>query len=73
MKLSELIDKFSDSPFRVTVVGWCSHIPFSSYQFSDHEYDSKQIDWKNCKNRIVRSIEITTYNDLPEIIITLDD
>ena len=73
MKLYELIDKFSDSPFRVTVVGWCLHVPFSSYQFSDLEYDSKQIDWKNCKNRIVKSIEIITYHDLPEIIITLDD
>ena len=73
MKLYELIDKFSDSPFRVTVVGWCLHVPFSSYHFSDFEFKNKLIDWKNCNNKVVKSIEVTTYHDLPEIIITLDD
>ncbi|WP_405308745.1 hypothetical protein [Methanobrevibacter sp.] len=67
MKLSEVLNKFKNDAFLLTVNGWCDELPFSEY-----EDEKKQEYWKNYRDCKVISMYILTTNDRPELIIDIE-
>ena len=68
MKLKEVLNKFSNSSFLVTVDGLWDELPFHQY-----EDEQKEEYWKQYKDKKVKSMAILTTNGRPELCIRLDD
>lgn len=66
MRLSELLNKFSNTDFLLTVDGWCDEMPFWEY-----ENEKRQPYWKKYRNRKVASMAILTTNGMPELCVRL--
>lgn len=66
MRLQEVLNKFSNTDFLITVNGWCDELPFGEYE------DEKKMEyWKKYKNRKVRKMAILTTNGRPELVIQI--
>lgn len=68
MRLQELLNKFTNADFIITVPGWCDELSF--YEYED---EKKQEYWKKYKDRKVISLSILTTNETPELYIKLED
>lgn len=67
MRLQELLNKFSNNQFVLTVDGWCDEMPFGKYP-----EEQKQDYWKKYKYRKVKSLAIIVSNGSPEFLISLE-
>lgn len=67
MRVQELLNKFSNDNFLITVDGWCEELSFREY-----ENEKKQEYWKKFKNRKIASLAILTTNEQPELCISLE-
>lgn len=68
MRLSEVLNKFTNSDFLLTVNGWCDELHFSEY-----EDEKKEEYWKKYRDKKVLSMALLTTNDRPELCITIED
>ena len=68
MRLQELLNKFTNVNFLLTVDGWCDELSF--YEYED---EKKQEYWKKYKDRKVKNLAILTTNELPELCVTLEN
>ena len=68
MKLKEVLNKFTNTDFLITVDGLWDELPF--YQYEDEQ---KEEYWKNYKNLNVKSMAILTTNGHPELCIQLEN
>jgi hypothetical protein len=66
MRLQELLNKFTNTDFLITVNGWCDEMPF--YEYED---EKKQDYWKKYKDRKVIGMSILTTNFQPELRIKI--
>ena len=67
MRLQELLNKFTNEDFLVTVNDWCDELSFEEY-----EDEKKKEYWKKYKDRKVKSLAILTTNGRPELCIVLE-
>lgn len=67
MRVQELLNKFSNDNFLITVDGWCEELSFCEY-----EDEKKQTYWEQFKNRKIASLAILTTNERPELCISLE-
>lgn len=67
MRLQELLDKFTNNDFLITVDGWCDELPFGEY-----EDEKKEEYWKKYKDKEVVGMAILTTNGRPELCIRLE-
>lgn len=67
MKLQELLNKFTNDDFIITVNGWCDELPFCEY-----EEEKKEKYWEKFKNKKIKSLAILTTNEMPELCITIE-
>ncbi len=68
MRLQELLNKFTNSAFLLTVNGWCDELSFYEY-----ENEKKEVYWQKFKDKKVKSIAILTTNETPELCITIEE
>lgn len=68
MKLQEVLNKFTNQDFLLTVKGWCDELPFYEY-----ENEKAEAYWEKYKNKKVKSMAILTTNDRPELIVNIED
>ena len=68
MRLQEVLNKFTNADFLITVDGWCDELPFGEY-----EEEKKCEYWKKYKDRKIKGMSIITTNGRPELCIRLDD
>lgn len=68
MRLQEVLNKFNDTGFLLTVNGWCDEMPFYEY-----EQEKKEEYWKKYKDKKVISRSILTTNGEPELYITVEE
>lgn len=68
MRVQELLNKFTNAEFILSVDGWCDELPFSEY-----ENEKKADYWKEFKDRKIKSLAIITTNERPELCLTLED
>ena len=68
MRLQEVLNKFTNSDFMITVDGWCDELSFWEY-----EEEKKQDYWKEYKDRKVKGMAILTTNGRPELCISLEE
>lgn len=68
MRLQELLNKFTNTNFLLTVDGWCEEMSFEEY-----EGEKKEEYWNKYKNKKIKSLAILTTNDMPELCITLEN
>lgn len=66
MRLKEVLDKFSNADFVLTVDGLCDELSFYEYQ-----NEKKEKYWEIYENREIRSMAILTTNGQPELYIKL--
>lgn len=66
MTVQELLNKFTNDDFILTVDGWCDELPFSEY-----EEEKKQEYWNKYKNAKVESLAILKTNEKPELYIKI--
>ena len=67
MRLQELLNKFTNANFLITVNGWCNELSFYEY-----ENEKKEEYWKKYKDKKVLSMAILTTNGSPELCITIE-
>lgn len=68
MKLQELLNKFTNADFLITVKGWCNELSFYEYE------DEKKAEyWKKYKDKKVKSMAILLTNGRPELIIEIEE
>lgn len=67
MRLQELLNKFTNADFLITVNGWCDELSFYEY-----EEEKKQDYWKEFKNCKIKSMSILTTNEKPELCIEIE-
>lgn len=68
MKLQEIINKFDNDSFLLTVDGLCEELRFSDIDdMKKHDY------WKDYKNRKVKKMYIISTNYMPELCIKLEE
>lgn len=68
MRLQELLNKFTNESFLITVDGWCDELSFSEY-----ENEKKEDYWQKYKDKRVKSLAILTTNGRPELCITIEE
>ena len=68
MRLQELLNKFTNSDFLLTVDGWCEDLPFSQY-----EEEKTEDYWKKYKDRKIMGLAILMTNEKPELCIRLEE
>ena len=68
MRLQELLNKFANAEFLLTVNGWCDELSF--YEYED---EKKKEYWKKYKDKKVLSIAIITTNCRPELCIKIEE
>lgn len=68
MRLQEVLNKFTNKDFLITVNGWCDELSFYEYE------DEKKMDyWKEYKDKKIKSMAILTTNGRPELCITIEE
>lgn len=67
MRLQEVLNKFKNSDFLLTVNGWCDELYFCEY-----EDEKKQEYWKEFKDKKVADMAILTTNGRPELCIRIE-
>ncbi|WP_418752286.1 hypothetical protein [Frisingicoccus sp.] len=68
MRLQEVLNKFTNIDFLLSVNGLCDEIPFDEY-----ENEKEEAYWKKYKDRKVESMAILTTNERPELCIKIED
>ena len=68
MKLKEVLNKFTNADFLLTVNGWCDELSFYAY-----ENEKKREYWKKYKDKNVVSMAIITTNGRPELCIKIEE
>ena len=68
MRLQELLDKFTNCEFLLTVNGLCEEL-----SFYDYEDEKKEDYWEKYKDKKVKSMAILTTNEMPELCITIEE
>ena len=68
MRLQELLDKFTNCEFLLTVNGLCEEL-----SFYDYEDEKKEDYWEEYKDKKVKSMAILTTNEMPELCITIEE
>lgn len=68
MRLQELLNKFTNVDFLISVSGWCEELPFYEYQSEKQEEY-----WKEFKDKKVKYMAILTTNGVPELCIMLEE
>ena len=68
MKLKEVLNKFTNADFLLTVNGWCNELSF--YEYED---EKKEEYWKKYKDKNVVSMAIITTNERPELCIKIEE
>lgn len=68
MRLEEILNKFTNSDFLITVNGWCDELSF--YEYED---EKKEEYWSDFKDKEVLSMSILTTNESPELCITIEE
>lgn len=68
MKLRELLDKFTNTSFLISVNGWCDELSFGEY-----EEEKKEEYWKEYKDKKVKGMKILTTNGRPELCIEIEE
>lgn len=67
MKLVEVLNKFTNDNFLLTVKGLCDEMPF--YEYED---EKKKEYWKKYRDRKIVSMSIFITNQRPELFIELE-
>ena len=67
MRLQEVLNKFTNSDFLLTVNGWCNELSFCEY-----EDEKNQEYWKEFKDKKVTGMAILTTNGRPELCIRIE-
>lgn len=68
MGLVEVLGKFTNDDFLISVNGWCSEMGF--WEFDD---EKKEEYWSDFKDKEVLSMAILTTNEMPELCITIEE
>jgi hypothetical protein len=68
MRLQEVLNKFSNSDFLLTVNGWCDELPFWEYP-----EEQKQAYWSKYKDKKVVGFSLHMTNEQPELCIRIED
>lgn len=68
MRLHEVLDKFTNPDFLLTVNGWCDELSF--YEYED---EKKEEYWSDFKDKEVLSMSILSTNEMPELCITIEE
>lgn len=68
MKLVEVLEKFSNNDFLLSVNGWCSEMGFWEF-----EVEKEQGYWYKFKDKEVLSMSILSTNEMPELCITIEE
>lgn len=68
MRLQEVLNKFTNANFLLTVNGLCDEM-----SFYDYEDEKKEDYWKKYKDKRVKSMAILTTNEMPELCITIEE
>ena len=68
MRLQEVLNKFTNCDFLITVNGGCSELYFGEY-----EDEKKREYWKEYKDKKVKSMAILTTNGEPELCIEIEE
>lgn len=68
MRLQEVLNKFTNIDFLLSVNGLCDEMPFDEY-----ENEKEEAYWKKYKDRKVESMAILTTNERPELCIKIED
>ena len=67
MRLQELLNKFENEEFLLTVHGLCDELSF--YEYQDMKKDEY---WKAYKDKKVKNMALLITHELPELLITLE-
>ena len=68
MRLQEVLNKFTNDDFLITVDGMCDELPFWEFEsVKTEDY------WKHYKNREIKGMAILITNEMPELCIRLKD
>jgi hypothetical protein len=68
MRLQEVLNKFSNNDFLLTVNGWCDELSFCEY-----EDEKKEEYWKKYKDKKVVSMALLMTNERPELCIKIEE
>lgn len=68
MRLQEVLNKFRNADFLLTVNGWCEKL-----DFCDYEDEKERNYWKDFKNKRVTDLALLTTNGRPELCITIEE
>ena len=68
MRLQELLNKFTNANFLLSVEGLCEELSFFEY-----EEEKKKEYWKKYKNRKIKNLILITTNHKPELCIELEE
>lgn len=68
MRLQELLNKFTNADFLLTVNGWCDELSF--YEYED---EKKEEYWEKYKDKKVKRLSILTTNGRPELCISIEE
>ncbi|KAB0575115.1 hypothetical protein EI53_02242 [Fusobacterium naviforme] len=68
MRLQELLNKFTNADFLLTVDGWCEEL-----SFYDYEEEKREEYWKEYKNKKIKGLAILITNERPELCIELEE
>lgn len=68
MRLQEVLNKFNDTGFVITVKGLCDEMPFCEY-----EREKKEDYWKKYKDKKVLKMSILMTDGVPELCINIED
>ena len=68
MKLQEILNKFTNADFLLTVNGWCDELPFSEY-----EDEKRKKYWRKYKDKEVIGMALHTTNDRAELCIRIEE
>lgn len=68
MRLQELLNKFTNADFLLTVDGWCDEL-----SFYDYEEEKREEYWKEYKNKKIKGLAILITNERPELCIELEE
>lgn len=68
MRLEDVLNKFTNTDFLISVNGWCDELPFTEYQ-----EERKEEYFKKYKDKKVLSLALLMTNYRPELCITIEE